>query len=173
MMAEDEKLTLDLLSNEIDKSTFYANFSIDLSNNSFKKMLEDTCNSKDGRQLMYLIILLYCLDLNISHYDDYLPIIKQIVNEDWHEEHEQLVDFLAEKINEENIPIFYNVLHTTYSYNKDEEEDFMVPIWNKCIWALGKTGTPKAVECIKEFRNSPYEWVRKTVERQYELYGWK
>lgn len=49
----------------------------------------------------------------------------------------------------------------------------MVPIWSKCIWELASIGTPTAIKCVKELRNSPYEYIRNTVKRQYELYGWK
>lgn len=167
---KDKTLILDLLSERIDKDTFYANASIDLNENSIKQLLEDTYNRKDGEMLMYVILVLYLLELDILYYDTYLPIVKKLIEEDWHQQHEQLVEYLTEKVDMENTFIFCKILHTVYDYYKGEEEDFMVPIWNKCIWALGKIGTPKAVECIKEFRNSPYEWVRKTVERQYEIY---
>jgi len=74
-----------------------------------------------------------------------------------------------------NESVLIDILHTTFPYYEDQEEEetFMVPIWSKCIWELASIGTPTAINCVKELRNSPYEYIRNTVKRQYELYGWK
>ena len=69
---------------------------------------------------------------------------------------------------------YIDVLHTTFPYYEDQEaeETFMVPIWTKCIWKLASIGTPTAIKSVKRIEKLPYEYIRNTVEQQYELHGW-
>lgn len=169
----DEKIIYDFIFDKIDENEFYRNFSVNLKENPdyFKNEWLEAIKSKNGNQIEIILDIEGCFD-DRNYKDFYIPYIRLIIEEKWHHLHEKFIDILRETPDVRNVDIYGGVLHTVYEYYKDEEELFMVPIWNKCIWALGKIGTPKAVKCIKEFRNSPYEWLRKTVETQYELYGW-
>ena len=107
--------------------------------------------------------------------DYYIEDIRRLIKEYWHQQHEEFLDILIDVGDDKrDESIYIDILHTTFPYYEDQEDEetFMVPIWAKCIWKLASIGTPRAIKCVKELRNSPYEYIRNTVEQQYKLHGW-
>lgn len=179
---KDYKVIADLAARRITLEDFYKRFSIDLlSNPNFlKKKWKIAIQEKDEetiQDVLYVECRLYDYKHNSWRPDNYyIEDIRHLIKEYWHRQHEELLDILIDVGDDKrDESIYIDILHTTFPYYEDreEEETFMVPIWAKCIWKLASIGTLTAIKCVKELRNSPYEYIRNTVEQQYELYGWK
>ena len=178
---EDDRVITDLAAGKITLDEFYKRFSIDLLSNphSLREMWKMAIQEKDKetmQNVLYVECYLYCDKYGPWRPDDYyIEDIRRLMKEYWHEQHEELLDILiAVRDDKKDERLYIDVLHTTFPYYEDQEaeETFMVPIWTKCIWKLASIGTPPAIKSVKELKNSPYEYIRNTVEQQYELHGW-
>ena len=179
---EDLYVINDLAAKKITLDEFYKRFSVDLLSNPYflKDKWKIAIQEKDEgtmKDVLYIECKLYFYKHNCWRPNDYyIEDIHRLIKEYWHRQHEELLDILISIGDDKrNESVLIDILHTTFPYYEDQEEEetFMVPIWSKCIWELASIGTPTAIKCVKELRNSPYEYIRNTVKRQYELYGWK
>ena len=151
---------------------FYKRFSIDLLSNPYflKDKWKIAIQEKDEdtmKDVLYIECKLYFYKHNCWRPNDYyIEDIHRLIKEYWHRQHEELLDILISIGDDKrNESVLIDILHTTFPYYEDQEEEetFMVPIWSKCIWELASIGTPTAIKCVKELRNSPYEYIRNTV----------
>ena len=165
--------------NEISMEQFQKQFSVDLSvySHYFRDEWKKAIEIKDSDTIETVLDIECKLNMQKQPYflphEYYLSDIRRLIKTDWHKLHEKLIDILINREDDKkDEKIYIYVLHTVFSYYKDVEEDFMVPIWVKCIWKLASIGTPAAIKSVKEQKNSPYEYIRNTVEEQYKKYGW-
>ena len=179
---KDDKVIIDLATGKITLNEFYERFSIDLSVNPhfFRDEWKIDIQAKDEetiQNVLYMECYLYCDKYGPWRPNDYyIEDIRRLMKEYWHKQHEELLDILiAVHDDKRDESIYIDILHTTFPYyeDKEAEETFMVPIWTKCIWKLASIGTLTAIKSVKELSNSPYEYIRNTVEQQYEIHGWK
>ena len=178
---DDYKVIADLAAKRITLEEFYKRFSIDLLSNPhfLRDKWRMAIQEKDEETMqdaLYVECRLYDYKHDSWRPDDYyIEDIRRLIKEYWHQQHEEFLDILIDVGDDKrDESIYIDILHTTFPYYEDQEDEetFMVPIWAKCIWKLASIGTPTAIKCVKEFRNSPYEYIRNTVEQQYKLHGW-
>ena len=178
---DDYKVIADLAAKRITLEEFYKRFSIDLLSNPhfLRDKWRMAIQEKDEETMqdaLYVECRLYDYKHDSWRPDDYyIEDIRRLIKEYWHQQHEEFLDILIDVGDDKrDESIYIDILHTTFPYYEDQEEEetFMVPIWAKCIWKLASIGTPRAIKCVKELRNSPYEYIRNTVEQQYKLHGW-
>ena len=178
---DDYKVIADLAAKRITLEEFYKRFSIDLLSNPhfLRDKWRMAIQEKDEETMqdaLYVECRLYDYKHDSWRPDDYyIEDIRRLIKEYWHQQHEEFLDILIDVGDDKrDESIYIDILHTTFPYYEDQEDEetFMVPIWAKCIWKLASIGTPRAIKCVKELRNSPYEYIRNTVEQQYKLHGW-
>lgn len=163
MLTEKEiNLIDDLMLNEISESEFYNNYPINLREDKeyFLNQMHKSIQEKKSESLSSSLDAMALLEeyKTIDHQEIY----KKLILQNWHNLHEELVDSIEKKSSNEDL--FYHVLNQVYEYHKGSVEDFMVPIWNKCLWSLYKIGNEKAINYIKEFSNSEYKYLRGTAK---------
>lgn len=163
---EEEKLIYDLILNKLDEEQFYEFYPIDL-----KKDKEYFWN-----ELNYSIVkndpekIEICFDIIEYLYDDELSEVKLqtlykkaiLVKCSYHLI-ERLVDSLEKTPS--TIKYFVHVLNQNYleDQSKENTETFMVPIWNKCLWALFKINTDETRKIISEYESSQFADINDTV----------
>lgn len=163
MMNETElKLLEQLAFGEITEEQFLKDYPVNLEQD--KKHLISLINTatkeKDGENLDLLLEVIASLEIYEDF--DFQSKYRDLIKENWHRMHEELVDSLDKtEINED---CFIHVLNQTYDYHADGVEDFMVPIWSKCLWALYKIGTKKGLKEIQKFSTSKYDYLKSTVD---------
>jgi HEAT repeat protein len=169
MDEQEKKLIMQLAMNRISRDQFIACYPIDLIEdpNYFPRELESAFDSKDKDAVEYVLLVAG----HLGKIDPCLPSLRRLLPEEWHNQHEVIIDILASVKDPSDADLFCSALSTVYPYI-DGVEDFMVPIWVKCIWALGSLGTPEARECLSEALESPYEGVRDAAARQFERNEW-
>lgn len=126
----------------------------------FSKKLSEAIKCKDHDALELLLDSLEKLDLFADF--DFQSLYRELIDYKWHRLHENLVDSLEASIENENY--FLHVLHQTYSYHEDGVEDFMVPIWSKCLWKLYKIDSAQSVETIRQYLTSQYNYLNETAK---------
>ncbi|WP_281322085.1 hypothetical protein [Flavobacterium aestivum] len=165
---EEEKLIYDLILNKLDEEHFFKSYPIDLKKNKeyFWDELNDSITKNDSEKIEI------CFDIIEYLYDDELSEIKlqslyqkAILLKCSYHLIERLVDSLEKT--PFTINYFKHVLNQNYLENQSEEniETFMVPIWNKCLWALSKIDTDETRKIIFEYKSSQYEDINKTVNK--------
>ena len=164
MMSEKEIELLEQFAyGELDKENFLADYPIDLIKNRLYlvELINTATNEKDGENVDMLLDVIASLEMYEDF--DFQGKYRELIKENWHTMHESLVDSLdATVINEES---FIYVLNQVFQYHTDGVEDFMVPIWNKCLWNLYRIRSEKSIEVISQFIDSDFQGVRETVQK--------
>ena len=93
---------------------------------------------------------------------DFQSIYRTLIQQNWHRLHESLVDSLDKSI--ENEDCFLLVLNQVYDYHTHAIEEFMVPIWSKCLWNLYEIKSSKSVETIEAYTSSEFSYLRETAQ---------
>jgi hypothetical protein len=122
-------------------------------------LINATTKEKDGENLDLLLDAIAALELYNDF--DYQSAYRKLIKENWHRMHENLVDSLDKTTFNEDC--FIHVLNQTYDYYADGVEDFMVPIWSKCLWSLYRIGSQKGSDVIQQFSNSEYDYLKNTA----------
>jgi hypothetical protein len=166
----EKKMILKLARREISKEDFLKEYPVDLIQYPlyFRDVLKTALLKKNPDDIEYTLIAAFY----IGSLYQYTSISRKLLLEDWHNQHENLVDILSSIVDEKNAKYFYQVLNSKYEYITNVE-DFLVPVWVKCIWALGKIGTKEAKDYLEKFIDSPYEKIRKAVNVQFDRNDWK
>lgn len=169
MNETEEKMILDLSLDNISKEEFIDNYPVNLIEKPsyFVQVLENALINRNSDDVELALMVAGYID----SIDMYLPVLRKLLLEDWHNQHEIIVDILAGVKDPEDAKCFRHVLNCTYGHD-DDIEDFIVPLWIKCIWALGKINTSEAMEYLSAFKNSEYESVKEAVLTQFKKNGW-
>lgn len=154
-----EKLVVD----EITEQDFLRTYPVDLTKNKsyLIDLSEEASKQKDEDTLSLLLDVIATLE--IYRGVDLQSIYRKLIQEDWHKMHEELVDSLDKS--ERNEGTFISVLNTTYAYHSHGVEDFMVPIWSKCLWNLYAIRSERAINTIRAYSQSEYEYLRETAQK--------
>ena len=94
---------------------------------------------------------------------DFQSKYRELLKEDWHKMHESLIDSLDKTLSNEDSFIY--MLDCVLSYYSDGVDDFMVPIWNKCLWSLYEIKSEKGMAVIRQFVDSDYESLHNTAKK--------
>ncbi|WP_264530147.1 hypothetical protein [Flavobacterium sp. N502540] len=165
---EEEKLIYDLILNKLDEEQFYQAYPIDLEKNKeyFWNELNNSITENDSEKTeMYFDIIEYLYDDELSEIKLTALYKKAILKNFSYHLIERLVDSLEKTPSA--IKYFVHVLTQNYLENQSKEntETFMVPIWNKCLWALSKIDTDETRKIISEYKSSEYTDINDTVNK--------
>ncbi len=139
--------------NLIIKRIFNSTNSLDLKNLSKNEIIDCfllAINTKDVSLLQKVLLIAYKNGLDI----DYSDIIIKLLSEDWHDEHEDLVNaiYLQDIKSDDFIEPLKNIIENKNSFRKydDETESTL----RKCIHALKTIDTVKANNLIDELKQT-------------------
>ena len=139
--------------NLIIKRIFNSTNSLDLKNLSKNEIIDCfllAINTKDVSLLQKVLLIAYKNGLDI----DYSDIIIRLLSEDWHDEHEDLVNaiYLQDIKSDDFIEPLKNIIENKNSFRKydDETESTL----RKCIHALKTIDTVKANNLIDELKQT-------------------
>ena len=163
-MVNDEELKLleQLAFGDISERDFLNSYPINLTQEKsyLTNLINATTKEKDGENLDLLLDAIASLELYKDF--DYQSAYRKLIKENWHRMHENLVDSLDKTAPNEDC--FIHVLNQTYDYYADGVEDFMVPIWSKCLWSLYEVKSEKSIETIKQHVDSEYIYLKETAK---------
>lgn len=148
---------------DLEEQDFLFQYPIDLGANQgyLIDLMNAASERKDGENVDLLLEVIAMLDMYEDF--DFQAKYRQLIREDWHRMHESLVDSLDKtSLNEDS---FVYVLNKTFEYYTDGVEDFMVPIWNKCLWSLFRIKSDKGIGIIEQFVDSDYEDLSDTARK--------
>lgn len=156
----EKQMILDLSLDEISQEEFYDKYPVKLLDNQsyFVNILEEALLKKNSEDVEFVLMIAGYID----SIKVYLPVLRKLILENWHNQHEIIVDILSGVLDKSDAKYFYHVLKSEYDYIEDVE-DFLVPIWIKCLWALYKIGSEKAFDYLKQFQDSEYEDIKNTA----------
>ena len=148
---------------ELGKEDFLRQYPIDLVNNRayLVDLIVTTTKERDAENLETLPDVTALLGI----YDDFdfQKKYRELIKEDWHRMHENLVDCLDPTIfNEES---FIYVLSQIFPYHAHGVEDFMVPIWSKCLWQIYRIKSERGIKVISKYVNSDFQYLRETAKK--------
>lgn len=164
-MINESELSLleDFAYGELEEQEFLNGYPVDIKGNKdyLIGLVLFAKKEKDGDNLELLLDVIAMLEM----YEDFdsQSMYRELIRENWHRMHESLVDSLDKELPNEDTFIY--VLGEILDYHADGIEDFMVPIWNKCLWSLLKIRSVKGIEVIKRFVDSDYEDLRETARK--------
>ncbi len=111
-----------------------------------KQDIEETKLSRDAEMLELQMLPLYIFETQID-FSELVSILNDLLIEDWHEQHENIVTLLEDILSPSSVPFLKSAIEKKYNYlNWDTNKSFE----RKCIWTLGKIGTDQAYLVLKE-----------------------
>lgn len=145
---------------EMTDQEFLENYPVDIlaDKNYLIDLINTATKNEDGENLDLLLDII--VGLEIYKEFDYQSTYRELIKVNWHKMHENLVDSLDKTVPNEDS--FTHVLNQVYDYHANGVEDFMVPIWSKCLWNLYAIASEKGIEIIKQYSDSEYEYLRET-----------
>jgi HEAT repeat protein len=81
--------------------------------------------------------------------DTYTDLGCQLLGEDWHTQHENLIGNLQEIADPQTIPAIKRAIDLKTSLLYLEYDDYG-SYYKKCLWALQAIGTPEAISAIED-----------------------
>lgn len=78
---------------------------------------------------------------------------EQLLLEDWHREHEDMIRALQDEQDPRSVPILREAIRLKPRLEYLDYDDYGA-YYKKCLWALQSIGTPEAVDLIRECAES-------------------
>jgi hypothetical protein len=165
----EKKLILDLATGRISKEAFFKEYPVDLSTNVnyALALFENAHKEKDNDLLEYALLLNGYVDITKNR-NTYIEIWRQLLREEWHTQHEHLVDILSYYKDPKDIDLFYEIALTKFDYRDyDDSESLAV----KCIWTLGNIGTEGAKVKLELLAKSDNKIIKDNAVQQLKRLG--
>lgn len=151
--SKENKLILDVIMGKISKIDFENIFPEKLSKNYLLNKINRSKIKKDSDELEYALLLIpYIQDYNLEYFSN---IFRELLEGNWHNQQEVLIDILSNTPDEKNIETFYLVAITNYNDRSWDEGIESLAI--KCIWGLRRINTLKSwkkIELLSQSNNS-------------------
>lgn len=164
MIPEKKKLIVSLMKNDIDLSRFLNKF-----NEAHGEL--DICNelilareAKDGE---FVDLLLY-LAAVVSYEFKCIDVLNDLITDDWHEKHEELVRLLDFYKSASSVNSLYYAALLKLSY-RDYDEDFVLA--DKCIRTLAKINNKDAIEKLKLLSAANNDAISNSAKKQLKKLG--
>lgn len=135
-----EKLILDLLLHKINKDEFFRNFPTTESEASGEalKMLTEALQYRDADGVEFGLLMGH----HFGFSREFLDVLLRLAGENWHQQHESLVDTFAKTKWPESVEVLSTIAVTSYDYR---EYDDYCSLGVKCIYALAAIETREAI----------------------------
>lgn len=147
MNDKQKQLILNLCTGEIDKARFLSAYGIgetDVSS-EVSSSLKEAEAEHDADGVEYALML----GSAFSMPDDILSLIHNLVIQDWHTRHEDMIAILQKKANPESVVVLQQAIMLKPKLEYLDYDDYG-SFYKKCLWALQAIGTPQAISVISE-----------------------
>ena len=114
------------------------------------ELLKEYVENRDGKSVSYLIAILYWDGAD----QDYTDLLLKLLDEDWHQSEEDIIEVLEIIKDPKSIDKLYEVAINIPDY------DEMRAIAKKSIWALGAINTPEAIDKLNLLASMD-DWIIK------------
>lgn len=153
-----KSLILKLMMNQLNISDFMCQFCDFSGNVDLCKELTIAREAEDAELVDHLLYL--SAVMNFCYYD--VDILNQLVNDSWHQKHEEVVRLLAHYKQPSSVNHLYEAALLNLDY-RDYDEDFVLA--NKCIRALEKIKDQNAIEKMELLANADNELIRQYAQK--------
>jgi hypothetical protein len=155
MIETDKKLIEDLLSEKVTRDEFLQLFSVnlDINNGYILEQLNIAYTTTDSDLLDYVIPVV-SFDTNFPNTEKYVQIFCQLLREDWHYRHEDIVSLLEGIKSPNSIEDLFDTASKKFEY-LDYDETYSLA--RKCTYALAAIKSPLAVEKLNLLANHEIE----------------
>jgi HEAT repeat protein len=125
---------------------------------SLSGLLRDSLDSRDPDEVECVLMLGFEYGFGESG-----PILARLMLEPWHFKHEDVARALQQVADPATVDALYRAaLHPPEYLSFDENASLGV----KCAWALGRIGTPEALERLRKLAGSASAPLREAAEQQ-------
>jgi len=161
---EDKKLILDLAVGELSRDAFYRRYSvrIDQQRDYVLRMLLACLKNKDVETLEYIIYLRDHHRL-IEPLAKHQAVLRSILQEQWHQRHELILDSLERDEDVETINAIFKTAITKFPYLYHDDQ---VALTIKCVYDLSKIDSEVAESKLEYLLDHPEESVREVVAQR-------
>ncbi len=152
---------MDLVLKSITKEEFLKCYSVDVQKDSSHvlKLLQDAYHQKNCESVEHALLLGFSFEFT----QKYVPILCDLIVEDWHCQHENIARLLQELKDPSSINCLYKTALAEYKY-LDYDDSYTLAI--KCIWALGDINEEYSKEKIEQLALSDNQVIKKAAEKQ-------
>jgi len=105
------------------------------------------------------------LGFSISMPADILELIHELILEDWHMQHEDMISIMQKKASPTSITFLQHAIRMKPKLNYLDYDDYGA-YFKKCLWALRAIGTPQAIFAIEECAASQDIVLKEQAEHQ-------
>lgn len=120
-----------------------------------------------GLGLRYISLNERCLNLEV------LVVIRKLYfgDSEWHNDHEDIVEFFSRIISCEFIDFLYDVICWKHEFLSDFENQTII---RRAFYGLGRNiSCPKALNYLNQFKNDPDPTLRGFANEQFDILGIK
>jgi hypothetical protein len=161
MNAQQRIALLDLCAGKIDKIVFLEVYGIALDRveAEVEGLLRRAMLNHDGDEVEYALMLgsLFSFPNNI------IDLIHELVVQDWHSRHEDMIGMLQQHHEAISIPILREAITLKPRLQYLDDDDYG-SYYKKCLGALQSIGTPEAISAIEECAASEDAALRQQAE---------
>lgn len=164
MNPEEKKLILNFATGSLSKEEFLDQYPVDVAHNPLyvSDVLKQALCDKSPEDVEHALLLGFCFGFR----HDCIEVLCKLLNEDWHQKHEDITRILQEKRDPSCTDSLYRAATTRRLYLEYNDSSALAV---KCVWALGKIGTAAAIGKLKLIAESDNrEDVRKAAAHQLE-----
>jgi hypothetical protein len=154
---------MELSLGSISKDEFLRCYPFDVEKDSshVRKFLQDAYLLKDADEFEYALLLGFSFDFDIES----VPILNNLIVEDWHFKHEDIARLLQGFKDSSSIDVLYQTALERYDY-LDYDDSYALAV--KCIWALGSINTGSSREKLKQLTSSTNQIISDAAEKQLQ-----
>jgi len=163
MTDDEKKLVMELSLNAITKEEFLRRYPFDVERDGVHvlKLLRDAYSQKDADDVEHALLLGFSFGFDKAC----VPILNQLIVEDWHFKHEDIARLLQGFKNPSSIDVLYQTALAEYDY-LGYDDSYALAV--KCIWALGDINTASSREKLKQLTSSSNQVVSDAAEKQLQ-----
>lgn len=124
--------------------------------------LNDTLESRNSQNVEIFIYLIFLFDV---YYGKYVPILNDLLNCEWHYQHENIIMILQKLKSPTSVESIYKEIFIDREYLKYNDNESKIV---KCLWALSKIGTDDAIKIIEILAKNENQMIQHHAIEQLE-----
>jgi hypothetical protein len=166
MTEQEKKIIGDYNTGTISKESFLKNYPFELNEAYVYNLFHTACKNKNAEEIDYGIMVLSFVS-TFENPNKYVDILNDLLKEDWHYKHEDIVLFLQELKSPTSIDALYSRALVKPSY-MDYDDTYSLA--RKCIHALGDINTDYSREKLMQLASSDIPVIKEKAEKQLFYY---
>ena len=163
MTEAQRNLILDLALKKMSKEAFLRQYPVDVEKNlsHIDDLVITACNEKREDDLDCALLLEVCFGYRLTC----VPLLRDVLLEDWHHSHEDIVATLEYYEDKECISYLYKAALSEFKY-LDFDDSYALAV--KCIWAISKLNAPDSVATLRKLSLSDNPIIKDNANYQLQ-----